>query len=579
VVPLLRYQPNPSRFGPRLNEEQKAAMRAEYEKLGLAPEDLRALEILSQSDRIDYGLVAAMVKHITNTSDSGAILIFMPGVMEIRQCVAELQGSPLGYVDILPLHANLSSAEQRRVFVPTKGRKIVVATNVAETSVTIPDVVYVIDSGRVKETQYDAENGMQRLVECWTSRASGRQRRGRAGRTQPGQCYKMYSHRTENNSMPRFPVPEIMRTPLEALFLQVKAMNEETDVKAFLSRAIDPPKMASMDNAWQTLLDLGAVESDKQTAKLTALGRHMSLLPVDLRLAKMMVLGTIFKCLDPVLTVAALLSSKPLFATPMDRRDEARKARESFSTARSDLLTDAKAYAAAASLRRGEARSFCDQNFISPSTLRDVTSLRGDFIAALAGIGFIGSSAASLAAASVNANNDNLVKAVIVGGLYPRVARIALPAAQFERLHAGAIQKEHEAREVKFFDSAGRVFLHPSSVLFSESGWRKGYLAYFSKAETSKVFLRDATEVPMYGLLLFGGQITVNHWAGGLMLGKDGVVKLRAATRIGVLCAQLRRLLDAQLAEKIESPHGAADIRDDVTQAMMALLARDGLTQ
>ena len=115
-------------------------------------------------------------------------MIFMPGVMEIRQCVSELQSASLGSVEILPLHANLTSAEQKRVFLSTKPRrKIVVATNVAETSVTIPDVVYVVDGGRVKETQYDADNGLQKLVEVWTSKASGRQRRGRAGRTQPGE--------------------------------------------------------------------------------------------------------------------------------------------------------------------------------------------------------------------------------------------------------------------------------------------------------------------------------------------------------------------------------------------------------
>lgn len=578
LVPEIKYRPTASRFGPKLSEDQKAAMRRDYEKLGLEHEDMRALEILSQNDRIDYGLVAATVKHIVDTSTSGAVLIFMPGVMEIRACVAELNSAGLGAVDILPLHANLSSAEQRRVFAPTKGRKIVVATNVAETSVTIPDVVYVVDTGRVKETQYDASVGLQRLVECWTSRASGRQRRGRAGRTQPGQCYKLYTRRTESNSMARFPVPEILRTPLESLFLQVKAMDEDTDVKAFLSRALDPPKIDAIDAAWTTLLDLGAVESEKHSAHLTALGRHMSMLPVDVRLAKMLVLATIFRCLDPILTVAALLSSKPLFTSPLDRREEARKARESFARARSDLLTDARAYAAVAGLKRSEARSFCETNFISQSAVRDISSLRGDFVSALAQIGFIGSRASDIDAASVNAGNDALVKAILVGGLYPRVARIALPEAQFERLQQGAIQKEHEAREVKFFDAQGRVFLHPSSVLFNESGWRKGYLAYFAKAETSKVFLRDATDVPLYALLLFGGPVTVNHWAGGLMLGKDGAVKLRANTRIGVLCAQLRRLLDAQLAEAVDSPHGAADVKEDVVGAMMALLARDGLS-
>ena len=239
VVPSLRdFTPAANRFGPRQTEEQKVSLRNELEKLDLDATSMRTLEALAQADRIDYNLVASVVKHIVSTSDSGdgAILVFMPGVMEIRQCVSALQSTSLGPVEILPLHANLTSAEQRRVFLPTKPkRKIVVSTNVAETSVTIPDVVYVVDGGRVKETQYEASSGMQKLVETWTSRASGRQRRGRAGRTQPGECYKLYTRRQEANSMPRFGVPEMLRTPLESLFLQVKAMDETVDVHAFLS--------------------------------------------------------------------------------------------------------------------------------------------------------------------------------------------------------------------------------------------------------------------------------------------------------------------------------------------------------
>jgi ATP-dependent RNA helicase DHX57 len=145
-------------------------MRKDYEKLNLDQDSLRALEILSSSDRIAYDLVAAVVQHIVRNAadDKGAILIFMPGVMEIKQCIDALKSVSLGAVEIMPLHANLSSAEQKRVFLSTNARKIVVSTNVAETSVTIPDVVYVVDSGRVKETQYEAESGMQRLVEAYT---------------------------------------------------------------------------------------------------------------------------------------------------------------------------------------------------------------------------------------------------------------------------------------------------------------------------------------------------------------------------------------------------------------------------
>ena len=367
IVSQLDYVPQPNRFGPRQSEEQKMSLRNEFATLSLSPDSQRTLELLAASDRIDYVLVASVVRHVTAKSLPGAILIFMPGVMEIRLCMAELAASRLGPVEILPLHANLTTGEQRRVFLPAGSkRKIVVATNVAETSITIPDVVYVIDTGRVKETQYDISNGLQRLDETWTSRASGRQRRGRAGRTQPGQCYKLYTRRTERDKMSAFSVPEILRTPLDSLVLQVKAMNEDIDVGAFLRRAIDPPHVDALAAAWQTLQDLGAIEGEDRESRLTALGRHMSMIPVDLRLAKMLVLGTIFKCLDPVLTIAAILSSKPLFTSPIDKRDDAKRAREAFSRGRSDLLTDAYAYEASVALRsKGESagalRQYCEQ--------------------------------------------------------------------------------------------------------------------------------------------------------------------------------------------------------------------------
>ena len=183
------------------------------------------------------------------------------------------------------------------------------------------------------------------------------------------------------------------------------------------------------------------------------------------------------------------------------------------------------------------------QNFISQSALRDITGLRQDFYNALSSLGFMASPKA-LQSVNVNSGNHNLVKAITVGGLYPRVARIALPTAQFERLQQGTIQKDHHAKEVKFFDQNGRVFLHPTSILFAEAGGLKsGFVTYFAKAETSKVFLRDATEVPLFALLLFGGPITVQHFAGGVMLGKDGFIKLRANTRIAVLCSQLRSVI------------------------------------
>lgn len=189
-----------------------------------------------------------LVKHITSTDIPAGILIFLPGTQEIRQCIAAISGVVTASdVDIYPLHANLTSGEQRAVFKPSKKWKIIAATNVAEasgfqslrsrvahcppqTSITVDDVVYVIDGGKVKETNYNPDTGLSTLREQWVTRAAARQRRGRAGRTKPGMCYKVYTRKQEEDMDP-FPIPEILRIPLESISLTVKVMREDEDVQ------------------------------------------------------------------------------------------------------------------------------------------------------------------------------------------------------------------------------------------------------------------------------------------------------------------------------------------------------------
>ncbi|KZT55357.1 P-loop containing nucleoside triphosphate hydrolase protein [Calocera cornea HHB12733] len=566
IIPNISYRPPFVKPRGKQSDEQTLAYRKPYAEMGLDEDQIRAIESISRSDRIDYQLVASVVGHIVRTTpDDGAILIFMPGVAEIKQCITSL--SSIRPALILPLHANLSPAEQKLVFPPPpRGqRKIVVATNVAETSITIPDIVHVVDAGRVKENEYDPESGLSRLVESWVPKAGARQRRGRAGRTQKGDCWKMYTRRMESDYMPSFSVPEMLRVPLERLVLQVKVTKEDEDAKTFLLKAISPPKMSALDQAWVVLHELGAIDAGDG---LTALGRHL-----------MLILATIFRCLDPILTVVACLSSKPLFNSPIEQRDEAKLARSRFVTANSDLLTDANAYTKCRDQGKSQSqiRSFCESCFMSPSTFRDVTSLRQDFHATLSDIGFVPfSSSPTTTYLNTNSSSPNLLKAIILGGLWSRVARIALPRAQFERVQGGTIQKDHSARDLKFFDSRGsRVFLHPQSALFSSVGFRSPYVAYFSKAQTSKVFLRDATEVPLYGILLFGGEVRNDPLHGGLSV--DRWIKMKAWTRIGVLVNQLRRCLDGILAKTIEDATLPDLSADPVCTAILALLERDGL--
>ncbi|KAJ3555162.1 hypothetical protein NM688_g2729 [Phlebia brevispora] len=551
-LPRLSYTPSAARGNRRLTEQDKKDMSEEFGELGLDTSIISAIQTIVSSDRIDFELIASVVRHITATATQpGGILIFLPGVQDIRQCIEGLRS--LDNSKVFPLHANLSSNEQRAVFAPVSGWKVVVATNVAETSITIDDIIYVIDSGKVKETQYDVENGLTRLNEQWVTRAAAKQRRGRAGRTQPGICYKLYTRRQEAR-MGAYPIPEIRRVALESVSLTVKVVHN--DVKSFLSRAMDPPAMAAIDHALAVLSELGAIT---ETGELTPMGQYLAMLPMDLRLGKvnpiqlissysssrltrvqMLVLGSIFQCLGPILAVAACLSSKPLFFSPFDKREEATLARQRFATENSDLLTD---------------------NFISVTTVRDINTLRQEFLSSLISLNLVpdGSSPTS-SALNTNSEHVGLVKAILLAGLWPRVARVSLPpgAIKFDRVQAGTIQRANEAKEFKFFDirtgpEGGRVFLHPASSLFHSAEWRSPFVTYFQKQMTSKVFLRDATEVPIYALLLFGGPVAVNHIGGGLVIGsRDAFVKLKAWPRIGVLVNQLRRLLDIQLKQCVD---------------------------
>lgn len=312
-----------------------ASWQIPYLEKGYKEHTVRTLARYRNQDKIDYELVASAVKHIVDNEtvkieggSEPAILIFMPGAMEIKRCVEALEeklGGGGSDYEILPLHANLSPQEQTRVFktVPAHVRKIVVATNVAETSITIEGVVYVIDSGRVKETQFEAANSMMHLVETWASRASCRQRRGRAGRTRPGKCFKLFTRVTDETKMHAQQVPELLRTPLEQLCLTVKAMGGH-DVRQFLAKAIDPPSTKALDSAIRSLREVEAIDLTER-GDLTALGKHMANIPADLRIGKMLLFGSVFGCLDPILTIASIMSLKSPFTSPMEKRAEARE--------------------------------------------------------------------------------------------------------------------------------------------------------------------------------------------------------------------------------------------------------------
>ncbi|RMZ85547.1 hypothetical protein DV737_g554, partial [Chaetothyriales sp. CBS 132003] len=238
---------------------------------------------------INYDLIASLVEVIDMElgSDPGAILIFLPGSVEIDRCLrAVCQQVPNTHA--LPLHASLQPWQQKKAFpaAPKGLRKVICATNVAETSVTIPDVVAVIDTGRVKETTYDVGSSMVRLQEGWASRAACKQRRGRAGRVQAGECYKLFTRNVEESVMRQQSDPEVKRVPLEQLCLSVISTTtpKHADVAGFLRGMISPPDSSAVARALATLRRIGALEGGDQAdggQRLTGLGSCMAAIPAD----------------------------------------------------------------------------------------------------------------------------------------------------------------------------------------------------------------------------------------------------------------------------------------------------------
>lgn len=241
-------------------------------------------------------------------------------------------------------------------------RKVVVSTNVAETSITIDDITAVVDTGKVKQLTYDSVTNIVCLSEQWTSRASAKQRRGRAGRVSAGKCYKLFSKKVEQKMEERTS-PEIQRIPLEQLCLTVLGMGWK-DVVGVLRRTLTPPKVESLERAIITLKEVGALAGDE----LSALGRHMAALPADLRCSKLMILGSVFGCLSAAVTIASIIAVKSPFVAPVDKREAAANARKSFSNGSGDLLTDARAFDAWNEIRKnngmGAARRWCDEVFL-----------------------------------------------------------------------------------------------------------------------------------------------------------------------------------------------------------------------
>jgi len=580
-------------------------------------------ELVARMDdsRIDYDLCVHLVTHLLTSATprhEGAILIFLPGTAEIKRLMEMLNHSSAisSRILVLALHGSLSGADQALVFKPAPSGKIkiIVSTNIAETSITINDITAVVDCGKVKEMVYDNQQRRSQLLDCWASRAACDQRKGRAGRVQSGTCYRLFS-RKRFDSMAAQLAAEIHRVSLEQLCLQIKKL-ELGSIRGFLAKAIEPPKEEAVTAAVEELIEIAAfqpsgdqeggarssnkvkaVNSDEEEVVLTPLGSHLAMLPLDARIGKFLVYGSILRCVEPVAIIAACISSKNPFVMSMSdpelrEKQEAFKKELGAANWKSDHLLLWKLVERYAATARGQKlkRAFCRDYGLSYDTLETILDLKAQYLQQLDAIGFYDSARSEHL--NENAGTPRIIKAALCAGLYANVVRVAYPEQKYFQSAHGAFTEAHDAKKIRYFirqhgeqeatlDTSfngrprdERVFLHPGSSNFTQTQYDSPWLLYTELVQTSRLFVRESTMVNPYALLLFGGRIDVVHDRGLLTI--DGWISFHAVARIGVLIRAIRQHLDRLLRAKIQDPD--VDIaRSELVTAISHLLKTEGM--
>lgn len=421
----------------------------------------------SVEDYVDAAVKQALAIHLSHPP--GDILLFMTGQEDIEtvcEVIAErmmdLGADRVPPLLLLPLFSNLSSDQQSKAFEATEKsvRKCVVSTNIAETSVTVDGVKYVIDCGFSKLKVYNPSIGMDSLLVTPVAQANSDQRAGRAGRTGPGHCYRLYTERQYRDELLKTQVPEIQRTNLANVVLLLKSLGV-TDLKEF--DFMDPPPQENLQNSMYQLWILGALDN---TGQLTPLGRKMAEFPIDPPLAKMLIVSHDLKCSEEVLIVVSMLSAPPVFFRPKDRAEESDAKREKFFVPESDHLTHLNVYLQWKKNRYSA--QWCGEHFLHAKSLKKAREIHGQLS------DIMQSQRMSLVAAG-NSNWDRVRKAICSAYFYNSALMKGL--GDYRNLLTGI-----------------PCHVHPTSAL-AGLGYTPDYVTYHELVMTSKSFMQCITAI------------------------------------------------------------------------------------
>ncbi len=413
--------------------------------------------------------VADAVANVTTLDPQGDILVFLPGEREIRDAENALNARNLRHTVIQPLYARLSASDQARVFTRLPQRRVILATNVAETSVTIPGIVYVVDTGVARLSRYDGRSGITRLQVEGISQASADQRKGRCGRVRAGVCVRLYDE-ASFASRQAFTDPEIKRTGLAGVILRMKSLGLG-DVEDF--PFLDPPHSKAVSEGYRVLEELGAID-DKRV--LTKLGEQLARFPVDPRIGRMILAGADQRCLRDVLVVAAALNVQDPRERPREHRQKADELHRRFADERSDFVSLLRLWGFVREAEKkgsSHLRRVCRDGFLSWVRVREWTEIHRqleDIVKEL-GLDKSKTAAAIIPAATMD---ENALHRALLTGLLSKVG-FWHPEA---RVYLGA-------RQTKFA-------LHPSSSLAKRP---PAWIMAFELVETTQLFARMAAKI------------------------------------------------------------------------------------
>ncbi len=328
--------------------------------------EYRPIEASDADDPTIQGVLDAL--HEIESLPKGDVLVFLPGEREIRETAREIKRrGPKGF-DILPLYSRLGNAEQNRVFAPSANPKIVLATNVAETSLTVPGIRYVIDPGLARISRYSFRSKVQQLPVEPVSQASANQRMGRCGRVSEGVCFRLYSQ-DDFEERPEYTEPEILRTNLAAVILQMLQLRLG-DIGRF--PFVERPGQKQINDGFALLYELSAVDRHRQ---ITRLGRQLSRFPIDLRFARMLIAASQYGALQELLVIVSALTVQDPRERPFDHQQAADEAHRVHWDQQSDFLALTKLWQVYEEqrqvLKQSQLRKYCKQNFLSFMRMRE----------------------------------------------------------------------------------------------------------------------------------------------------------------------------------------------------------------